>query len=67
MLCYAAVSEVIQTLPDLARSASLADWLADAIGVALGFAVVFALRRNGRWWAPPVHALDRRVAPDRSA
>ena len=27
--------------------------------VALGFAVVFALRRSGRWWAPPVHAMDR--------
>lgn len=59
MLGYAAASEVIQRLPDLARSASFADWVADAIGVALGFAVVFALRRTGRWWAPPLHAVDR--------
>jgi len=59
MLGYAAVSEVVQALPDLGRSASVADWAADAVGVAVGLAAVFALRRTRRWWAPPARAVGR--------
>jgi hypothetical protein len=39
LLGYAAVSEVVQGLPVLDRSMSLADWVADAIGVLLGLAL----------------------------
>ncbi|MGY1621699.1 VanZ family protein [Geodermatophilus sp. SYSU D00965] len=36
LLVYAAVSEVVQGLTPLDRSASVADWLADAVGVLAG-------------------------------
>ncbi|MGY2129045.1 VanZ family protein [Blastococcus sp. SYSU DS0617] len=39
LLVYAAVSEVVQGVPALNRSTSLADWVADAIGVLLGLAL----------------------------
>ena len=39
LLGYAAVSEVVQGLPALGRSTSLADWGADAAGVLLGLAL----------------------------
>jgi VanZ family protein len=46
LIGYAAVSEVIQGLAPLNRSASVADWLADVVGVLLGLAVwVWARRR----------------------
>ena len=47
LLAYAAVSEVVQALPALARSMSLADWAADAVGVLLGLALwELAARRS---------------------
>jgi hypothetical protein len=47
LLGYAAVSEVVQGLPVLDRSMSLADWVADAIGVLLGLALwELAARRS---------------------
>ena len=36
LLVYAAVSEVVQGVSALERSASLADWAADAVGVLAG-------------------------------
>lgn len=33
---YAAVSELIQTIPALQRDGSVGDWLADTVGVLLG-------------------------------
>jgi hypothetical protein len=39
LLGYAAVSEVVQGLPALGRSMSLADWVADAVGVLVGLAL----------------------------
>jgi len=39
LLAYAAVSEVVQGLPALGRSMSLADWAADAVGVLVGLAL----------------------------
>jgi hypothetical protein len=39
LLVYAAVSEVLQGLAVLDRSVSLADWIADAVGVLVGLAV----------------------------
>jgi VanZ family protein len=36
LLVYAAVSELIQTIPALQRDGSVLDWLADAVGVLLG-------------------------------
>jgi hypothetical protein len=36
LLAYAAVSEVVQGMSPLARSASVADWVADAVGVLAG-------------------------------
>jgi VanZ family protein len=39
LLAYAAVSEVVQGLSALDRSMSLADWVADAVGVLLGLAL----------------------------
>jgi VanZ family protein len=46
---YAAVSELIQTIPALQRDGSIADWLADAVGVLLGLLLwsVLARRRPG--------------------
>ena len=39
LLGYAAVSEVVQGLPAIGRSTSLADWVADAVGVLIGMAL----------------------------
>jgi VanZ family protein len=39
LIAYAAISEVIQGVTPLDRSASVADWLADVVGVLLGLAV----------------------------
>ena len=36
---YAAISEVVQELAALGRSASVADWLADVVGALLGLAL----------------------------
>jgi hypothetical protein len=36
LVLYAAVSEVLQGVTPLGRSASVADWLADVVGVLLG-------------------------------
>jgi hypothetical protein len=36
---YAAVSEVVQALTALQRTGSVADWLADVVGLLLGLAV----------------------------
>jgi VanZ family protein len=49
LLLYAAVSELIQTIPALQRDGSVADWLADAVGVLLGLLLwsVLARRRPG--------------------
>ncbi|MGY1713568.1 VanZ family protein [Geodermatophilus sp. SYSU D01106] len=38
LLGYGAVSEVVQALPLLGRSGTVTDWLADAVGIALGLA-----------------------------
>jgi VanZ family protein len=46
LLAYAAVSEVVQGLSVLDRSASFADWLADAVGVLLGLLVWASLERR---------------------
>ena len=39
LLGYGAASEVVQALAPLARSGSVADWLADAVGVLIGTAL----------------------------
>jgi hypothetical protein len=44
---YAAVSELLQGLSPLDRSMSVADWLADVVGVVVGLAVwALILRRS---------------------
>jgi VanZ family protein len=48
LLVYAAVSEVVQGLSPLERSASVADWLADAAGVVLGVVLWARLERRSR-------------------
>jgi hypothetical protein len=48
LLAYAAGSELIQGLDVLNRSASVADWLADAVGALLGLAVGELLSRRPR-------------------
>jgi VanZ family protein len=48
LVVYAASSEVIQGLAPLARSASVADWLADVVGVLLGLAAWSWLARRRR-------------------
>ncbi|MBA2390361.1 MAG: VanZ family protein [Geodermatophilaceae bacterium] len=53
LLVYAAASEVLQSVPALNRSTSLADWLADAAGVGVGVAIGLMVRRRPCWWAPP--------------
>lgn len=46
LLLYAAVSEVVQGLDVVGRSASVADWLADVVGVLAGLALWAALSRR---------------------
>jgi hypothetical protein len=48
LVAYAAVSELMQGLTPLARSASVGDWLADVAGVAVGLLVWQALTRTPR-------------------
>jgi VanZ family protein len=48
LLVYAAVSEVVQGLTPLERSASVADWVADAVGVLAGLLAWAALERRSR-------------------
>jgi VanZ family protein len=48
LIVYAAVSEVLQGITPLARSASVADWLADVVGVLLGLALWGLLTRRHR-------------------
>jgi len=55
LIGYAAVSEVLQALTPLNRSGSVADWVADAVGILLGLAL-------GEW----LSRRDRR-SPDRLA
>jgi VanZ family protein len=44
LIAYAAVSEVIQGVAPLDRTASVADWFADVVGVLLGLAIWAAVR-----------------------
>jgi hypothetical protein len=46
LVAYAALSEVLQGLPVLGRSSSIADWVADVVGVLLGMAVWSGLSRR---------------------
>ncbi|MBB3085750.1 hypothetical protein [Geodermatophilus sabuli] len=46
LVSYAAASEVAQGLSPLARSASVADWLADVAGVLVGLALAAGLLRR---------------------
>ncbi|MGK5115561.1 MULTISPECIES: VanZ family protein [unclassified Geodermatophilus] len=48
LLLYAAVSEVVQGLTPLERSASVADWVADAVGVLAGLLAWAGLERRSR-------------------
>jgi VanZ like family len=49
LVLYAAVSEVLQGLTPLDRSASVADWMADVVGVLLGLVVWERVaRKQGR-------------------
>ena len=48
LIGYAAISEIVQGVTPLQRSASVADWFADVVGVLLGVAVwAWARRRTG--------------------
>ena len=46
LVTYAAASEIIQGLTPLERSASVADWLADVVGVLLGLVLWAWARRR---------------------
>jgi membrane associated rhomboid family serine protease len=48
LVAYAAGSEVVQGISPLQRSASVADWAADVVGVLLGLALWQLLARRGR-------------------
>ena len=48
LVLYAAVSEVLQGVTPLARSASVADWLADVVGILLGLGLWGLLSRRRR-------------------
>jgi hypothetical protein len=48
LVTYAAVSEVLQGVTALNRTASVADWLADVVGVLLGLALWELLERRRR-------------------
>jgi VanZ family protein len=45
LLVYAGVSEPLQSLPGIDRSTSLTDWVADALGVTLGYVGTVAFTR----------------------
>lgn len=47
LIGYAAVSELLQGLDVVDRSVSLADWVADAVGVLLGLGPWVLLARRG--------------------
>jgi VanZ family protein len=47
LVVYAAASEVVQGASPLARSASVADWVADVVGLLLGLALWELLARRG--------------------
>jgi VanZ family protein len=46
LVAYAAVSEVLQGMTSLGRTASVADWLADVAGLLLGLALWELLSRR---------------------
>ena len=46
LVLYAAASEVVQGLEVVGRSASVADWLADVVGVLAGLALWSAAARR---------------------
>ncbi|MGY1636329.1 VanZ family protein [Geodermatophilus sp. SYSU D00742] len=46
LVAYAAVSEVVQGLSPLERSASVADWVADVVGVGAGLLLAAGLLRR---------------------
>ena len=46
LVLYAAASEVVQGLEVVGRSASVADWLADVVGVLAGLALWSAVARR---------------------
>jgi membrane associated rhomboid family serine protease len=48
LVTYAAVSEVLQGVTPLARSASVADWVADVLGILLGLGLWGLLTRRRR-------------------
>ena len=48
LVVYAAVSEVLQEVTALGRTGSVADWLADVVGVLLGLALWELLDRGRR-------------------
>ena len=48
LVLYAAVSEVVQGLEVIGRGASVADWLADVVGVLAGLALWAAVARRRR-------------------
>jgi hypothetical protein len=48
LVVYAAVSEVLQGLDGIGRSASVADWIADVVGVAAGLLLWAGLLRADR-------------------
>jgi len=54
LIGYAAVSELVQGLTPLERSASVGDWLADVVGVLAGL---------GLWLWSSRRTMLRRVAP----
>jgi VanZ family protein len=47
LVVYAAVSELVQGLSPLERTASVADWVADVVGLLLGLALWALLARRG--------------------
>ena len=46
LIGYAAVSEIVQGVTPLDRTASVADWLADVVGILLGLVVWAWVRRR---------------------
>jgi membrane associated rhomboid family serine protease len=48
LVVYAAVSEVVQGLSPVDRTTSVADWVADVVGLVLGLALWEYIVRRGR-------------------